>query len=159
MSICTTVKAVLTIVRKLFSFWDQGMFCEEIIRANVDIFSNGHCGQNFKSLYVIQYRKTCALCKTLQPFPAHVSWRNFLDRIQEPLTFCHLNKHTRSYRPSKLPYTVFILLIAARIIRKRARVYSDACIIKWRLLRSCSKCAYNLMANFQRKYVGHFLSK
>ena len=57
-----------------------------------------------------------------------------------------------------LTYTVFIRLIAARIIRIRlknqgAQVYSDACMIKWRFLRSPPKCAYYLMANFQRQYV------
>ena len=32
-----------------------------------------------------------------------------------------------------------------------ARVYLDACIIKWRLLRIPPKCTYYLMANFQRQ--------
>ena len=48
----------------------------------------------------------------LHTFPGGIFWAGkdfiapFLSKIQEPLTSCHLNKHARSYGPSKLPYIV-----------------------------------------------------
>ena len=62
-----------------------------------------------------------------------------------------------------LEHTVSARLIAASIIRicqknQGAQVYSDQCIIKWRL-RSPPKCAYYLMANFQRQYVENGISE
>ena len=43
----------------------------------------------------------------LETFPGGIFWlgRHFLapfsSKIQDSLTFCHLNKHAKSYRPSK----------------------------------------------------------
>ena len=66
---------------------------------------------------------------------------------------------TKSSNTVVLPITVSARLIAICPKNQGARVYLDACIIKWRLLRSPPKCAYYLMANFQRQYIEKGLSE
>ena len=60
----------------------------------------------------------------LQTFPGGIFWAGrhflapFLSEIQEPLTFCHLNKLAKSYRPSKLPYIVLCTFPSGQRLHK-----------------------------------------